>query len=293
MWRKILPCLSLTLITVLSSAQDATEYIEIYPGKLPIILTVPHGGDLKPTNMLARRYGVTAKDSNTAELSLMIGEELQKLYGGKPHTLICQLHRSKVDCNRELSEAAQGDPTAIAAWKLFHGTADEMENQVTRDFGAGLTIDLHGHRHEEERVELGYLLPSTVLNMSDKDLESEDQYRLMSSVRELDTRSSTTFAKLIRGQDSLGAMLENEGFKSVPSPQKPFPGRAPYFSGAYTIAAHGSRDSGTISAIQIECPWRGVRDTEKNQRKFAQALARVLGDYFEKHFQMSLKAKSE
>lgn len=291
MWRKSLSCFAFSLIALLSSAQEVSDYVEIHQGKLPIILSVPHGGDQKPANILARRYGVTAKDSNTAELSLMLAEELEAKYGGKPHLVICRIHRSKVDCNRELSEAAQGDPAAIATWKLFHGTLDEMENQVTRQFSTGLTIDLHGHRHEEERVELGYLLTSPMLNQGDDELESNKKFRLLSSVRDLSTRTTASFTDLIRGPQSLGALLESQGFKSVPSPQKPHPSTAPYFSGAYTIAEHGSRDSGTISAIQIECPWRGVRDTEKNQRKFAQALAVVLGDYFEKHFQMPLKAK--
>lgn len=269
-------------------AEDVSKYVDVRPGSLPILLTVPHGGDLKPANILARRYGVTAKDSNTAELSLMISEELKKLYGGTPHLVICRLHRSKLDCNRELSEAAQGDPMATATWKRFHDSAEEMEKQITRSHGAGLTLDLHGHRHEDERVELGYLISGSLLNTSDEALNSDPKFLRLTSVRELDLRSPQTFAQLIRGPQSLGAMLEARDFRSIPSPSKSSPGKAIYFSGSYDIAAHGSRDGGTVSAIQVECPWNGVRDTEANQRRFAQALAAALGDYFKTHFQMPL-----
>ena len=53
------------------------QLIEVRTGTLPVILTVPHGGTLKPDNVLARRYGVTGMDANTAPLSEMIIEELE------------------------------------------------------------------------------------------------------------------------------------------------------------------------------------------------------------------------
>lgn len=282
----ILLTLAASVLTL--RAEDVSKYVDVRPGSLPILLTVPHGGDLKPTNILARRYGVTAKDTNTAELSLLISEELKKLYGGSPHLIICRLHRSKLDCNRELSEAAQGDPMATATWKRFHESAEEVEKQIARSHGAGLTLDLHGHRHEDERVELGYLISGSLLNTSDEALNSDPKFLRLTSVRELDLRSPQTFAQLIRGPQSLGAMLEARDFRSIPSPSKSSPGKAIYFSGSYDIAAHGSRDGGTISAIQVECPWNGVRDTEANQRRFAKGLAAALGDYFKIHFQMPL-----
>lgn len=276
------------VFSLTSQAQDVSKYVEVRAGTLPLILTVPHGGDLKPQSILARRYGVTAKDSNTAEISLMILEEVQKLYGGSPHAVICRMHRSKVDCNRELEEAAQGDPLAMATWKHFHGAAEEMEKQVTQKFGRGLTLDIHGHRHEIPRVELGYLIPGAQLNATNEQLEQDPKSRLMSSVRDLDKRSPQTFVELIRGPQSLGALLEKQGFQSIPTPSTLSPGKAIYFSGSYDITAHGSRDEGSISAIQVECPWIDVRDTKENQRRFAKALAAVLGPYFELHFQMPL-----
>lgn len=277
-----------------SQAETPPAYIEVQPGTLPLLLTIPHGGDLKPASFLSRRYGVTAKDSNTVELGQMLREELQTLYGGTPHLVICRLHRSKLDCNRELKEAAQGDEQAVAAWKQFHHSAEEIEKTITRTHGQGLTLDLHGHRHEDPRVELGYLLPAKLLNsVSDTKLDNDPALPQQSSIRWLAGQTQEPFSSLIRGPSSLGAMLEKKGFPSLPSPAKPSPGKAAYFSGAYDIAAHGSRDGGSISAIQVECPWTGVRDTPANQRRFAKALAACLGRYFEVHFQVPLGQPSK
>ncbi len=268
--------------------QDASKYVEILPGTLPIILTAPHGGDLKPENILARRYGVTDKDANTVELTHAIIEELQELYGGAPHAVLCRMHRSKVDCNREITEAAQGDPLATATWERYHGAAEEMEKQVTRKFGMGLALDIHGQRHEDKWVEIGYLISGPLFDVPDETLNSDSKFTSINSIRDLDKRSPQSLAELLRGPQSLGGLLSARGFKVVPSPAIPSPGKSMYFSGSYDIIAHGSRDEGTVSAIQIECPFDGVRDTEKNRRLFAKALAASLGQYFEAHFQMSL-----
>lgn len=289
----IITVLGCLCITGVAAAQDTTCYIEIRPGTLPIILTVPHGGEIKPPSMLSRRYGVTTQDANTVELSLMIQEEMQALYGGQPHAVICRLHRSKVDCNRDLAEAAQGDPLATAAWKRFHEAAKTMEKQVTEKFGHGLTLDIHGHRHEQARVELGYLVTGRDLNLDDSDLDAKPDIARMSSIRDLDQRSSESFSALLRGPRSLGALLQIRSIPAIPSPQHPAPGKGAYFSGAYDITAHGSREEGSISAIQLECPWLGVRDTEPNQRRFAKALAAALGEYFQHHFQMKLEAEKK
>lgn len=266
------------------------QMIEVRGGTLPIILTVPHGGTLKPENILARRYGVVAMDANTAELSEMIIEELERLYDGKPHAIFCRLHRSKVDCNREIKEAAQGDATAEAAWHRFHDCAQKACDSVMKKHGMGLLLDIHGQRHLDPRVELGYLITGDQLKASDADLNTNTALIATTSIRELDKRSPQSFAELLRGPQSLGSLLADRGIRSLPCSTKPHPGfMAAYFSGQYDIAAHGSRDGGTVSAIQVECPSLGVRDKPANQQRFAKALAESLGVYFETHFGRKLK----
>ena len=266
------------------------QLIEVRSGTLPVILTVPHGGTLKPENVLARRYGVTGMDSNTAPLSEMIIEELQALYGGKPHAIFSRLHRTRLDPNREIKEAAQGEPTAEAAWHRFHDSAQKACDVVMKKHGYGLLLDIHGHRHIDQRVELGYLIKGELLKAGDAELNANAALIATTSIRELDQRSPQSFAELLRGPQSLGGLLEYRGFRCLPSPTKANPSLlAGYFSGAYDIEAHGSRAGGTVSAIQVECPWNNVRDRPENQRRFARALADSLGVYFEVHFGRKLK----
>lgn len=283
--------LLLLFTTTLCAQTPALEqYIEVRSGTLPIILTVPHGGSLKPDNVLARRYGVTGTDSNTIPLSEVIIEEMQNRFGGKPHAIISRLHRSKLDPNRDIKEAAQGDPTAEAAWHRFHDNAQKACDSVMKKHGFGLLLDIHGHRHLDQRVELGYLIKGEQLKASDAELNANAALIASTSIRELDKRSPQSFAQLVRGPQSLGGLLERHGARCLPSPSKANPGlMAGYFSGVYDVAAHGSREGGTVSAIQIECPWNNVRDTADNQRRFAQALAESLGVYFEVHFGRKLK----
>jgi hypothetical protein len=265
-------------------------YIEVRTGTLPIILTVPHGGSLKPSNVLARRYGVTGMDANTIPLSEMIIEELEKRHGGRPHAIISRLHRTKLDPNREVKEAAQGDPTAEAAWHRFHDSAQAACASVMKRHGMGLLLDIHGHRHLDQRVELGYLVKADMLKRTDAELNADAALIASTSICDLDKRSPQSFAELLRGPQSLGGLLELRGFRCLPSPSKANPGiLAGYFSGVYDVAAHGSRDGGTVSAIQVECPWNNVRERPEDQRRFAIALADSLGVYFEVHFGRKLK----
>ena len=269
---------------------ELETYIEVRPGTLPIILTVPHGGSLKPANVLARRYGVTGTDSNTVPLAEMIIDELETRYGGKPHAIISNLHRTKLDPNRDLEEAAQGDPIAIAAWHRFHDSAQKACDSVMKKNGMGLLLDIHGHRHLDQRVELGYLVKGDMLKHSDAELDADAALIASTSIRDLDKRSPQSFAELLRGPQSLGGLLEFRGFRCLPSPSKANPTfMAGYFSGVYDVAAHGSRNGGTVSAIQVECPWNNLRDTPEHQRRFAVALADSLGVYFEIHFGRKLK----
>ncbi|OYW76594.1 MAG: hypothetical protein B7Z37_07900 [Verrucomicrobia bacterium 12-59-8] len=251
---------------------------------------MPHGGSLKPANVLARRYGVTGTDSNTVPLAEMIIEELETRYGGKPYAIISNLHRTKLDPNRELEEAAQGDPTAIAAWHRFHESTQKACDSVIKKSGMGLLLDIHGHRHLDQRVELGYLIKGDVLKRSDAELNADMALIGSTCIRDLDKRSPESFAELVRGPKSLGGLLEFRGFRCLPSPSKASPTfMAGYFSGVYDVAAHGSRDGGSVSGIQLECPWNNVRDTPEHQRRFAVALAESLGVYFEVHFGRKLK----
>jgi hypothetical protein len=278
--------------TLLTPAEELTrwgaqKYVEYQPGTLPIIISAPHGGRLRPDGLPDRKFGRIAQDSNTLELARMIAEEMFIRYKGRPHLILCHMHRLKVDCNREIKEAAQGDPVATQIWKDYHGFIGEAKASVLSAHDGCLYIDLHGHRHPEGRVELGYLLTGAELSQSPVVLAKAAE---MTSIRDLGLRTPKGFLDLLRGESSLGAMLEQRGYPSVPSPTTPAPGPGEdYFNGGYNTASHGSRDRGRVNGIQIECPFKGVRDKPTNHRRFAIALAEILGLYWKTHYQTELK----
>ncbi len=264
------------------------QYVEYLPGALPVILGAPHGGTLKPQGVPDRTAGRVAQDSFTQEIARMIREEMRKQFGAPPHLVVCRLHRLKVDCNREIREAAQGNAVAETAHREFHGFITRAREQVQRDFGRGLYLDLHGHRHERALVEIGQLLTAAKLNLSDAELDAGGFISRQSSLRDLDQRSPHSFSDLVRGPKSLGGLLEARGIPSTPGPAHPSPGNHAYYNGAYDVEVHGSRAGGTVSAVQIEAPFKTVRDTPENRRRFAVALSDALGEYFSVHFGMPL-----
>jgi hypothetical protein len=269
------------------SYMGRSNYIEYLPGSLPLVLSAGHGGDLRPTEIPDRTYGTMARDTNTRELALQIRNEIKEETGFYPHIIISHLHRTKLDPNREVVEAAQGDPEAVRAWWEFQTFIDEAERIVEEDFGEGFYIDLHGHGHTIQRLELGYLLSSTDLNNSDEALSSAT-YVNKSSIKALAEKPGVDFVALLRGPMSLGTLLEDEGFPAVPSVPQPDPDGAPFFSGGYNTVRHGSRDGGTVSGVQIECNWEGVRNTTPARDVFADALTAALLAYFPAHFGMEL-----
>ena len=144
-----------------------SNYTEAISGDLPIILSAPHGGDLRPSEIPDRTFGSTLADANTEDVLRQLAAALLEKTGRRPFRVICHLHRIKLDANREIVEAAQGSPIAEQAWTEYHGFIDDAKRRVLTSSSFGLLLDLHGHAHAVPRLELGYLLSDAELNLSD------------------------------------------------------------------------------------------------------------------------------
>lgn len=245
------------------------RYTEYQPGTLPIVITVPHGGTLTPANIADRADELTGPDAYTDEIGRRLAHSIWAETGAAPHLVISRLQRIKLDANRPLEEACDGDPSAVEAWQSYHGFIASARDTVVESHGAGLLIDLHGHSHDVQRLELGYLL--TVIELA---LESQqlDPLAGESSIRHLDEQSPLSLSALVRGPESLGARFEEAGYPSVPSPEQPWPAGDPYYNGGYTVRAYGSMDGGTMDAIQLE-----VHATARDSSLERIALAAVAG----------------
>jgi N-formylglutamate amidohydrolase len=258
-------------------------YVEYIPGTLPLVLSAPHGGSLTPPEIPDRSWGTVVTDSRTAETLLAVRDALIELTGRAPHVVISHLRRTKLDPNREIEEAAQGSPFAEQAWREFHGFLEAATAEVTSDFGAGLYVDVHGHGHDIQRLELGYLLSAVDLNRDDAELDAAGLAGA-SSLAALARTSPHSLSALVRGSPSFGAYLLEQDLLSVPSPYAPHPGSDPYFSGGYNTFRHGSRAGGTVSALQIEMHRVGIRDTDQNRRIFGTRLARAVEQFMLENF---------
>lgn len=271
-----------------------SNYIEYIAGNMPLIIAAPHGGSLQPAELPDRTTNapwpdtVLGTDAATELLARAVRVAVTNRFRRQPHVIICRLDREKIDCNREIGEGAQGHPLTEISWNDYQNFIEAAKRTVSNEFGAGLFLDLHGHGHTLQRLELGYLLSSSELELSNTTLNNNAVYANTSSIRELNQRSPFTFAQLLRGTNSLGSLLASNGYPSVPSTVFPDPDGNPYLTGGYCTDRHGSIDHGTISAIQIECNFTNVRDSTLNRALFGTNLAAALEPYFAQHFGLTL-----
>lgn len=249
------------------------QYVEYIAGNSPVIFAAPHGGTLMPDEIEARTCGTTVRDSNTEELARTLRDTFFASTGKYPHIVINRLSRSRFDANRDQAEATCGNAVAAVAWEEWHAILDIAKAAVIASSGRGWFVDLHGHGHTIPRLELGYLLTNADLDLADTQLEARVEASSIRSLSEDDT--TTSFAQLLRGPHSLGAMFAAEGFRSIPSPADPSPSGADYFDGGYNTERHGCAAGGKICGVQIEANFTGVRDTEANRARFAEAIVRV------------------
>lgn len=295
--RKLLPLLACCL-SVSALAQSfvpgrsyfgRSNYVEYIAGDLPLIISAPHGGKLRPAEIPDRKSGEFATDTCLEELARTAQQALREQSGHYPHVIICRLERRKVDCNREVEEGAAKDPGARQAWNEYHRFIQLARSNVLANSRAGFYIDLHGQSHPLNRIELGYCVTARQLGQEDGAL-NEPANAEHSSVRSLARRCAIPFAELLRGPNSLGALLVAKGYAAVPSPAMPNPGPGnPFFGGGYDTRRYGSAEGGAIDGLQMEVNNAGIRDTAANRTRFCRALAQVLDDYFHLYYDVDLK----
>lgn len=266
---------------------DSTGYVEYIPGNLPVVISVPHGGYLEPEDIPDRDCDMFTciRDAYTQELGRSLSEAFFEETGCYPHLIINLLHRKKFDANRDIEEAADGNQTVEQAWYDYHAFIDTAKLQIEQDFGRGLFLDLHGHGHEIQRLELGYRITKSELQLSDDDLEDIELIN-RSSIRSLiaDNLQAFSHSELLRGEYSFGTILENKDIPAVPSSFDPFPedGES-YFSGGYNTGRHGSDNGGDIDGIQIECH-QSIRFDAIIREQFADSLAIAINEFLNIHY---------
>jgi N-formylglutamate amidohydrolase len=264
------------------------RYIEYIPGDLPLVVCAPHGGRETPAEIPDRKSGVLQMDTNTQELARTFAAVVHARTGRHMHLIISRLHRKKLDPNREVVEAAQGNLGATKAWEEYHGFIAQACAATVKQYGAAFFIDLHGQSHPDVRVELGYQHSAKDLAQSDEDLNRPAMVA-KSSIALIAAQSKEPYAQILRGPGSFGALLEKKGFFAAPSTRMPSP-QEPFFTGGYTVRRYCvAKDH--VTGFQIEAYKSKLRDTKENRQKFAEALVDVLEEYLPARLGVGLAGK--
>lgn len=220
----------------------------------------------------------TGRDGYTKSMAIRLSTELLELTGERPHVILNELHRSKMDANREIGQATFNNQISMVAYNEFHAFIDEARSRIN---GSGLFLDIHGQIHAKRWHEFGYLLTKTILNRTSHPIQAR-----YSSIKSLASRyPEDEFESIVRGEKSLGYLLEDESqglYPSIPSPSNPKPLKDDYFAGGYNTRAYGSKYGGAIDAIQVEAH-KDVRKKNVYQ-VFTDTLARAVKRYMDLHY---------
>jgi N-formylglutamate amidohydrolase len=266
------------------------NYVKIIVGDLnsPIMLASPHDGIVSPSEVATRTHpsAVIVRDLFCTDLTLKMADSLQKLTGLRPHVIINDLTRSKMEPNRAMADAYLTHPEMEIAWNEYHNFLRVARAMIKKNVGKGLYLDMHGHAHAKNRIEVGYLLNNNQVNSEDASL---DLLASRSSVFAVGKASTSKFSILLNGDKAYGTLLANNACPSVPSKQDPYPFEDEYFSGGYCTATYGSRNSNdNISAIQLETPGPIIRDNETLRIASSGRMARATIQFMKLNYGLDL-----
>lgn len=261
---------------------DNSKFNEVIVGNIPLVLSIPHGGTLNPSGIPNRSCpGITTvRDSYTIELGRAIQKEFKDTYNVIPYIVINHVSRTKIDPNREIEEATCGNEIMKLSYRKYHEFIDKALKQAVQIHGQAIIIDLHGHGHTEQRLEIGYSLSAQELRGLDS-LSNLNALQAKSSLNNwFQFLTSVGFIDAIAGDHAFGTKMASEGFPSVPSKQDPSPkvGES-YFNGGHITRFYTSSSYPKVYGWQIECNNRGVRDNDANRAAFAKSFAKVMMEY--------------
>lgn len=217
-----------------SFAQNPSEsekLLTLWAGMLPIILSAPHGGRQAIPGVPVRSgVGVvqfaTGRDNNTDELAETIARRLEQKLNAKPFLIVARFERRYLDANRP-SESAYESMEAKPYYDGYHGALREAHDRVSREWGRGLLLDIHGQGAQAEAIYRGTGNGKTVASL---------------------TRRFGTEA--ITGPRSIFSQLEIMGYKVLPSTTESH--KEQRYVGGYIVQTYGSHRGRGVDAIQLE-----------------------------------------
>jgi N-formylglutamate amidohydrolase len=218
-----------------------TDYLKIKRGNIPLIFSVPHGGNLDYDAIPNREKGVIGIDKYTIPLTEILIEKIKKTAQSlinkniKPSYIISHIKRQKIDFNRRKEKAFNGNTKkALKIYNIYHNSIKKLILRNLKCFDKSLLIDIHGF--EQEDIPRGFRIVDIVLGTNN--LATLFPYEIPKKKRDQNIRG-----KIIE------ALLEND-IKVAPG----HPKRKEYvLKGGYITKKYGaSRFHKNSQTLQIE-----------------------------------------
>src|SRR5699024_51109 len=271
--------------------KDENGWIEARAGNVPIVISAPHGGTIEPEDVPDRSCeGVTTvRDMNTTELAFEMQQELMAGHDMQPFVIAAHIHRKKIDLNRDIEESTCGNAVMEETWHQYHDYIEGALAAAIEEFGYAVFIDVHGHGHDKQRLELGYALTKTEIRDAHLDENAAIELASESSFKNLmRMNNGLNLQDLLTGEFAFGTLMEAEDVPSVPSMDDPYPLQDdPYFNGGYNTrrytSTYASFDYPEVFGWQIEANYQGLRENLEGRKKFSKAFAKAINTYIEQH----------
>ena len=246
-----------------SCAQNQSErqkLLTMWAGMLPIILSAPHGGRQSIPGVPVRRgVGVTqfatGRDNNTDELAETIAVRLAKRLNAKPFLIVARVERKYLDANRP-SESAYESREAKPYYDGYHNALRDAHDRVSREWGRGLLLDIHGQGAHAEAIYRGTGNGKTVVSLTQR-----------------------FGMEAITGPKSIFSQLELKGYKVLPSTKESH--KEQRYVGGYIVQTYGSHRRRGVDAIQLEIGTnlRARSNLERTATDLAEAIAVFAQEY--------------
>jgi len=268
---------------------DPEKLVSFIVGDIPLVISVPHGGTILLPDMPTRdcKGAVTVTDTRSIELAMEIQKAFLAKYNVRPFIIYTNISRKQVDQNREMEEGTCGNKDMNKYWIQFHDYIDTAVSLAGKKFGKVVYIDLHGHGHTKQRLEIGYGPNADIFRDFDK--QNAATLAPKTSVNNLLVADKNANLKdLIYGKNSFGTLIQDAGYGAVPSRQDPYPlDEDKYFNGGYNTRWYTSNKYPMVFGWQIESNYKGVRDAE-GRPQFAKAFVDVMATYFKTYLNFKL-----
>lgn len=175
------------------AADHPTDYVSYERGELPVVLVVPHDGELWRASVPPRSV-TPRRDEHTQAIAAEVANVLEARLGGRPHIVHALIDRRQVDVNRPASQAYEHDD-ARTVYEAFHARLARV-TQACGTHGC-LVLDLHGNWEYPADLYLGTENGRTV-HVRDGS-SAEDRLRTAVASADFDVANAASTPATLRG----------------------------------------------------------------------------------------------